>query len=126
MRCRRVAVENCCPKDCLMSEDYDKAIVIVEQCMAELRGLSRREKKAYLLEKVKYCCQEMSAKNYFKPVWRIGTAPGIVKSGVCRACFCNVYEIGHTFLDSLCRDVKDGIRCHEKSMDEGAVVHQVN
>lgn len=126
MRCRRVALQDCCHRDCLMAEGYDKAVALVQQCLRELRGFSKKEKKSYIFEKVRSCCHGLSEKNYLKPVWTIGSAPGIVKSGVCRRCFCNVYEIGKTSLDNFCKLVKDGTRCHENTIQDGVVPEQVN
>lgn len=126
MRCRRIVAEYCCHKDCLMSEGYEKAVVLVQQCLRELRGLTKKEKKSYFLERVRSCCRELSEKNYLKPVWTIGAAPGIVKSGVCRWCFCSVYEIGKTTLDNFCKAVKDGSRCQERTMTDGPVPKEVN
>ena len=125
MRCRRIVAENCCHKDCLMSEGYDRAVLLVQQCLRELRGLTRKEKKSYLLEKVRSCCRGISEKNYLQPVWTIGAAPGIVKAGVCRRCFCNVYEIGKTMLDNFCKAVKDGSRCQEQAMTDSLASKEV-
>ena len=34
--------------------------------------------------------------------------------GLCRFTFCNVYGIGHTYLEELCFDIKDGVKISNK------------
>lgn len=107
---RRVCVEPCCSRECLLSKGFEAGVQLVEQCFAELRGFTRIEKKNFMRAKVRHCLDvDRSKKGYLRPNWTIGSAPGRVQAHVCRKCFCGVYEIGHTFLDSLCKEIKGGI-----------------
>ena len=42
--------------------------------------------------------------------WTVGTKELQCIQGVCRFAFCNVYGIGHTYLESLCLEIKDGVK----------------
>lgn len=117
-RCRRIVVEQCCYQECLLSIGYEEAIVLVEQCSGEIKGFTKKEKKNHLLNKVRNSCKSVSNKGYMKPEWIIGELPGKTLSGVCRNCFCNVYEIGLSYLDVLCATVKSGYRSNGKDFND--------
>ena len=116
----RICSVPCCKRECLISEDYKTGIELVQGCISEVRRLSRCEKKMYMLEKVRGCLGAVSAKGYLQPNWSIGVAPARQKKHVCRKCFCNAYQIGHTYLDKLCADVKDGHRNVIPSLGDSA------
>lgn len=100
---------------------YEEAVDMAEQCAAEIKGMNKKEKKMHLLNKVKNSCKGVSGKGYIKPNWIIGEAPGKVLSGVCRTCFCNVYEIGLSYLDSLCSVVKNGYKTTVEELSDKTV-----
>ena len=42
--------------------------------------------------------------------WTVGVAPNQRLRGVCKKCFQNVYNVSHGSLDTICREIKDGVR----------------
>lgn len=110
MQAKRVAVE--CHKECCLKMGYDYGVLLIKECIDEIGGLSRKEKKAYLLSKIRSCVNGYSSKGYTNADWVIGIAPGNTLK-VCKQCFCSAYSCGHTFVDELCRRIKEG----EKSVD---------
>jgi len=86
----------------------------------ELSGFSRDEKKNFMRDKIRNCVvpvsldkQQSDAKN-FHYLWVIGSNEQMCIKGVCRIAFCNAYGIGHTLLETLCSEVKQGVRLTEQ------------
>ncbi len=77
-----------------------------------------KEKKAHMLSKVRHCVQIVRESNYLKMEYAIGESPGRVLRGVCRQAFCNVYEVGTTYVKELCRTVKAGIRVERTDLED--------
>ncbi len=90
---------------------------MAKHCLQELEGLSPREKKQYLLEKVRAYTIGYTAKGYAK-------AGATSMHDVCRLCFCHCYEIGHTYLDNLCAAVKRGTRIIEPDFQDDSPATQ--
>ena len=51
MLAKRIVVE--CHKECCLQRGYEYGVGAVEECIAEVSGLSRPEKKMHLMGKVK-------------------------------------------------------------------------
>ena len=69
----------------------------------------------YLLEKIRGCIVARHAgSGYLSFSWTVGVAPRPSAVNVCRACFLHAYDCSHGFVESLVRDVKDGIRSYER------------
>ncbi len=107
---RRIVVEPCCFRDCLLSSGYDFAVALVEQCLEEMRFLSAHERKTELINNIRSSVIGKSEKGYLRHNFVVGAAPGLILQNVCRTCFCLVYGIGATYLDSVCHMIKAGER----------------
>jgi hypothetical protein len=114
----RKVVEPCCRKACLISLGFERAVTLVEQCVASIAGLTRAEKKEFVFEKIRNSFGGISKCGYLKFNWTVGGAPGDVICGVCRRCFCNVYGIGKTYLGDLCEAVKKNYRNLDSNLDD--------
>lgn len=88
------------------------------QCLSELKHLTRGEKKAYMLEKVRSCVTGKTPKGYFKFNWRIGDFSGHAMDNVCRECFCHAYCCGLTYLEVLIAKVKGGDRNSSRELED--------
>lgn len=117
-RARRIVVEPCCKRECLLTHGYESGVSIALQCFAELEGLTPKEKKIYMLEKVRACITGKSSKGYFKFNWKIGSQPGLVMDRVCRVCFCRAYGCGLTYVEVLIAKLKIGDRNSEKALSD--------
>jgi hypothetical protein len=97
----------------------------------ELDGFSAKEKKMYIVEKVRSCISGKSKKGYYRFVWTVGSNPGIVKAKVCRRSFCNAYCCGLTYVKVLISKLKAGDRsldivlCHSRPAVGPAFVKQL-
>ncbi len=85
--------------------------------------MSPREKKQYLLEKVRAYTIGYTAKGYAKVSFAVGSGATSMHD-VCRLCFCHCYEIGHTYLDNLCAAVKRGTRIIEPDFQDDSPATQ--
>ncbi len=109
-----------------MSQGYEFGVALSAQCLDELAMLTGKERKLYLLEKVRGCVLGKSEKGYLKMNYTIGVSPGLQLTGVCRKCFCNAYGVGGTFLDDLCSRLKAGDRAvAEELSDDTPAPHSV-
>ncbi len=109
-RARRIAIEPCCHRQCMLMHGSQFGFIVARHCLDELFGLNSREKKQYLLDKLSGCMTGISNKGYAQITFTVGTGVATQMSNVCRHCFCNCYQIGHTYLDALCAAVKAGNR----------------
>jgi hypothetical protein len=55
---RRIVCAQCCKRNCLGSVGLDIACKVVDGCQAEINGLTRKQKKEYMLEKIRNCCRK--------------------------------------------------------------------
>lgn len=111
----RIRNTPCCSKHCLMSLPQEAGLAIARGCIDEIIGMSQAEKKQYLLEKIRGCINgRHEGSGYMIFSWTVGVAPRPSAVNVCRACFINSYDCSHGFIESLVRDIKDGIRSYER------------
>ena len=115
-------VEPCCKNECLHSRGYEAGVKLVTQCLDELHGLNRKEKKDFMVEKVRRCITGKSKAGYLKFDWTIGTFPGDVHRNVCRRSFRNAYCCGHTFVDDIVSKVKSGDVNHAPVLKDSVAV----
>ena len=105
---KRSICEECCDKNCLLrcglSFDVVQAIVTSEQ--ADIIGLSMAEKRDMIRDKIKACIIPQDGNKYYKYNWKLGDPRKAVIEGVCRQCFCNLNQIGHTYLEERCKELK--------------------
>jgi hypothetical protein len=91
---------------------------LVENCIREVAGITRLEKKAYMTHKIKACIIGTTENHYFQFNFTVGLPPLAVMTDVCRRCFCLAYCMGHTYLDNITADIKHGKRNHERLMSD--------
>lgn len=90
-----------------------QAVKIVEGCVTELHGFGLREKKEYILEKIRSCIKIKHDSGYLSFKWKLGVAPSPVLDDVCRKCFMNTYMISHGYLDSIVATLKGNVICSQ-------------
>ena len=86
-----------------------------------MSGFSRDEKKNFMRDKIRSCVvpvsvekKELVAPKNFSYLWIVGTNEQVCVKGVCRIAFCKAYGIGHTLLETLCAEVKQGVKMTEQ------------
>ena len=112
---------------CLSALDEADAIGVILQCLNEVRGMNPREKKDYMSKKIAGCINGYTNRNYTKANWKLGFGRRSFSGvkcyliiyfyqtnvmaciGVCRACFHQAYECGHSYVDVICSEIKKGI-----------------
>jgi hypothetical protein len=99
-------VEPCCKRECLLSHGYEAGVHLATQCIEELQHCDKKQKKDYLMEKIRSCIATTTTKGYFSFNWTIGLRPGKIMQNVCRDCFCNAYCCGTTYVDVLIQKIK--------------------
>jgi hypothetical protein len=123
---KRIVTNPCCKRHCLKSIPRDASLVIATGCLAELRGMKFTEKKIYLLEKVRSCVKTEHDSGYVSFCWKVGASPAPTASNVCRKCFMACYDCSHGYIDAIVRDMKDGVRCYEKSSSDNTARVNLN
>lgn len=108
-----IVTASCCKRDCLCILDPTQALEVVKGCMDEVRGMSRVEKKEYLLEKIRNCVKKKHDSGYISFNWKLGVSPASVIEGICRKAFMNVYRCSHGYVDILVDSIKAGTRCFD-------------
>jgi hypothetical protein len=110
----------------LLAAGYKFAVDLVTQCQNEIDGFSAKEKKLYMLEKVRGCIIGSTKKGYFKFNWKIGILPGHTMDYVCRDCFCHTYGCGTTFIEVLITKLKIGEKNNDQNLgDAGPAINSV-
>ena len=112
----RAICSDCCAKQCLLNFHNQNVVIdILIDIQHSLYGFSRDEKKNFLRDKIRDCIVPVSSKlegggknNAYN--WTVGAKDTRCIQGVCRGAFCNAYGIGHTYLENLCAEIKDGVR----------------
>jgi hypothetical protein len=117
---KRIVATPCCKRQCLKALPRNSAVAIAEGCLAELRSMKSIEKKIYLLEKVRGCVKSVHDSGYVSFNWKVGVAPALTASNVCRKCFMTAYECSHGYVDGIVRDIKKGVRCYDKCSSDNS------
>ncbi len=110
----RIVCTECCKRNCLRSSHIGDVVKLVTACQEEINALDRRQKKDYMLQKIRNCFNKRhNVSGYASFSWKLGVAPNIILKDVCRKCFMNVYSVSHGYLDSIVFDIKGGARCYD-------------
>jgi hypothetical protein len=120
---KRIVCAPCCKRCCLDTVSVTDACEIVQGCQNEIKALDRKQKKMYMLEKIRNCITNKSDESgYCAFRWKIGVAPNKVLLNVCRKCFMNVYNVSHGYVEGLVRDIKEGTRNYIMASNKKAKV----
>jgi len=102
-----------CGKHCLSKlygrVEAKKGLVNILQ---EMQSLSPKEKQNFVRDRVRQSISFPSNQGYAKCNWVIGEAPGVRFENVCKQCFENVYQIGHTSIQIMISEIREGIIGH--------------
>ena len=93
---------------CLALLEYKDATTLVTGCITEYSNMDRAEKKNYMITKVKSCVTGQSPAGYLQLEWTVRSGVATQLRGVCRNCFAACYDCGHTYIDEICKQVKEG------------------
>jgi len=80
--------------------------------LQEMQSLSPKEKQNFVRDRVRQSISFPSNQGYAKCNWLIGEAPGVRFENVCKQCFENVYQIGHTSIQSMISEIREGVTGH--------------
>lgn len=87
--------------------------------MDEVKGFNRKEKREYMMNKIRNCVLKMHADSgYISFKWEIGRAPQHTLSDVCRKCFMAAYEVGHSMVDTIVLAIKRKELSNERSLND--------
>ena len=100
-------LHNYCTSLCVLSNlVVPAAYNLVNKCLDEV-DIKRDEKKNYIKDKVRNCIVGTSRTGRFKYGWIVGVPPNTVIMGVCKEAFMGCYGIKDTFLEDLCKEIKE-------------------
>jgi hypothetical protein len=104
-----IAHLECCSKSCLRQIDLTLCKSIVHSNLKAFDKMTRKERRLFLKSKVSQCVQRVSNKNYLICTYTIGDP---VLHGqlfpVCREAFRLAYQMTHSMLETLCKEIKEG------------------
>jgi len=99
---------NKCGKWCLLrNHKLSEAKEGLIEILLEMNSLSKIEKQNLVRERVRESIQ-IQTNGSAKCSWKIGVAPGIQFLNVCKQCFEEVYDVGHTTLQKRITEIKRG------------------
>jgi len=95
-----------CGKLCLLNNHNRHAAKDgLTEILLEMNSLSRTEKQNLIRERIRESVK-IQTNGSAKCSWKIGVAPGIQFLGVCKLCFEEVYNVGHTTIQKRITDIK--------------------
>ena len=98
-----------CGKSCLFINNYrDVAKEGLIKILLEMQSLSKIEKQILIRGRIRESIS-IQTNGHAKCKWRIGEAPGIQFLDVCKLCFQNVYNVGHTTIQKRISEIKRGL-----------------
>ena len=81
--------------------------------LREMQSLSSREKQNLVRDRVRQSISfPGNHQGYAKCHWLIGETPGVRFENVCKLCFENVYEIGHSTMQKMVTEIREGVVGH--------------
>ena len=100
-----------CGKHCLLNlygrREAKEGLVKI---LREMHSLSPREKQNLVRDRVRQSVSfPGNHQGYAKCRWLIGETPGVKFENVCKTCFENVYEIGHTSMQQMVSEIREGV-----------------
>lgn len=115
---KRIVLAQCCRRECLCKRLLTGALDVVTGCIHEVKGMNRKEKKEYLLEKIRSCVVTRHSSGYISFGWKLGVSPAPILNGVCRKAFMNAYRCSKGYIDSIVDSLKTGIRSFDKPCND--------
>ena len=106
-----------CKKECLLSIRFEDAIEILIGCIEEVENFNRFEKKQYLFDKLLHSGGRHT-ENSFKLNYNLGVGENRKCFGVCHMCFQTAYGIGHSMLDDMRSELREGCKRAPDSSDK--------
>ena len=98
-----------CGKSCLFINNYrDVAKEGLIKILLEMQSLSKIERQILIRGRIRESIS-IQANGHAKCKRRIGEAPGIQFLDVCKLCFQNVYNVGHTTIQKRISEIKGGL-----------------
>jgi hypothetical protein len=98
-----------CHDDCLLPYAVAHVAAVVAGCKRDCENLKGSEKKNYFLEKIRMAIVCNKSKRY-KYCWKVGAAPAPCIDNVCKTCFLQFYDIGHTYVESIVSSIKNNVK----------------